>query len=402
MESGTDGGSFSNKSRLKWLILTLSLAISTGTIYYTDVLVDQLKMREKQQVELFAKALEYTINEESGSNIYFITDQILFENKSVPTILTDTSGTIMDYRNITIDSARKDVSRIQSSLESILVNMKETYDPIPVSVRDPSGKMLTFGYVYYNDSKLLIQLTYYPYVQLAILAVIGFVAYLAFNYSRSAEQNRLWVGLAKETAHQLGTPISSLMAWQDFLDEIPEVRRQNITQELDKDIKRLQLITERFSSIGSTPVLKVENLNHIIENTINYLSPRISKKVKINFTSLHEEIECIINAPLFEWVLENLIKNAVDAMEGIGNITISMLRGSDYRILIDITDTGKGIQKGKINQVFSAGFTTKKRGWGLGLALAKRIINNYHGGRIFVKSSEENVGTTFRIVLPSP
>ena len=393
---------FSESSRIKWIILFVSVVIGLGTILYTNQLVNQLKQREKQQVELFAKTLEYTISEESGSNIYFITDQILFENKSIPTILTDPDGNILDYRNINIDSTKKSPSQIKSILLNVLEEMQATYEPIPVSVKDNRDNWITFGYVNYDDSKLLVQLTYYPYVQLSVIAILSLIAYLAFNYSKVAEQNRVWVGLAKETAHQLGTPISSLMAWQEFLKEIPDLKDQEILKEVDKDIKRLQLITERFSSIGSIPVLRVENLNLVIHNSINYLRPRISSKVEIKYISLHEDIECIINAPLFEWVLENLCKNAVDAMDGVGELKITIIRGSDYRILIDIEDTGKGIAKSKIKQVFRPGYTSKKRGWGLGLALAKRIIENYHGGKIFVKNSEENTGTTFRIVLPSP
>ncbi len=391
----------SDKSRVKWIVLALSVFISAGTIFYTSILVEQLKEREQQQIELFAKTLEYTITEETGSNIYFITDQILFANRSIPTILTDQDGRIIDYRNIEIDSFRMDNQSIYRSLNKVLEEMIDSYDPIPVTVRDPLDEPIVYGYVNYSNSFLLTQLTYYPYIQLSVIAIFGFIAYMAFNYSKAAEQNQVWVGLAKETAHQLGTPISSLMAWMEFLKENPAMRDNNLAAELDKDIKRLQLITERFSSIGSVPVLNEENIKQCIADSMNYLRPRISSKVDINIAAINDDIIARVNKPLFEWVLENLCKNAVDAMDGVGKIKIHILRGSESRVFIDISDTGKGIPKSKIKSVFNPGFTSKKRGWGLGLALAKRIIENYHNGRIFVKNSEENQGTTFRISLPS-
>ena len=392
---------FSGKSKVKWIVLVLSLAISTGSIWYTDILVEQLKDREKEQIELFAKTLEYTINEDLGSNIHFITEEVLFQNKSIPTILTDEKGTILQYRNIEIDSVKNSLRQISTKLNSILEEMATTYNPIPVGVRDPRGKEEIYGYIYYDNSFLLAQLTYYPYIQLSVIAVFGFIAYLAFNYSKAAEQNRVWVGLAKETAHQLGTPISSLMAWMEFIREDPEIKNKNIADELDKDIQRLTLITERFSSIGSTPVLKQENVYSLLNNSINYLRPRISSKVLIELSALSDNIDAMVNPPLFDWVIENLCKNSVDAMSGSGVITIQILRGSEKKVLIDISDNGKGIPKSKINDVFNPGFTTKKRGWGLGLALAKRIVENYHNGKIYVKNSEEDKGTTFRIVLPA-
>ncbi|MDH5604001.1 MAG: HAMP domain-containing histidine kinase [Cyclobacteriaceae bacterium] len=390
-----------NKPGVKWVLTIVSICIGSGTIFYTNFLVEQLKEREKQQIELFAKTLEYTINEESGSNIYFITDKILFENKSIPTILTNETGDIIDYRNIAIDSSRHSLSEIQKRLSRAFEDMKNRYEAIPVTVRDGHSSPIIFGYVYYSNSFLLKQLTYYPYVQLAVIALFGFIAYLAFSYSKSAEQNRVWVGLAKETAHQLGTPISSLMAWMELLREDPDMKEKNAITELDKDIRRLQIITERFSSIGSVPALQPENINQIITNGIQYLRPRISSRVSVKTISVSENIMVMINTPLFDWVIENLIKNAVDAMGGEGAITISILRGSERRVFIDVSDNGKGIPKSKIKEVFKPGYTSKKRGWGLGLTLAKRIIEIYHNGKIFVLASDEINGTTFRISLPS-
>jgi signal transduction histidine kinase len=246
---------------------------------------------------------------------------------------------------------------------------------------------------------LLTQLIAYPYIQLSVIAIFAIISYLAFNYSKEAEQNRLWVGLAKETAHQLGTPLSSLMAWMEVLRDDANLREKGFIDELEKDVKKLTIVTERFSSIGSVPVLKQENVVQLVNNVVQYLRPRISAKVRLEVYTLSETIYANVHAPLFEWVIENLCKNAVDAMGSSGLIAIKILRGSESKVLIDISDTGKGIPRSKIPMVFNPGFTTKKRGWGLGLALAKRIIESYHNGQIFVKSSEENQGTTFRIVL---
>ncbi|MBL6446802.1 HAMP domain-containing histidine kinase [Fulvivirga sp. 29W222] len=388
-----------NKSKIKWIVLVVSVLISVASIYYTDILVDQLKERERKQIELFAKALEYTANESLDNNIYFITDQILFENNSIPTILITENGEITGHRNIEIDSSASQVQMNQQLYEE-LEEMRDTYDPIEVRLKDPNtNEIYEVQYVYYKNSFLLTQLIYYPYVQLSVISLFAFIVYLIFNYSKAAEQNRVWVGLAKETAHQLGTPISSLMAWVEYFKDQAQIEDKNLFDELDKDIKKLQVITERFSNIGSTPVLSEENVEVLIKNIIDYLKPRISPKVNMTVDSLTPQITAMINPPLFEWVIENLCKNAVDAMSGSGSINIYILKGSDHRVFVDITDTGKGIPKSKIRQVFSPGFTTKKRGWGLGLTLAKRIIEIYHQGKIFVKSSEENQGTTFRIVL---
>jgi hypothetical protein len=391
---------YQNKSKIKWVLLGISFLISVGSIYYTNRLVNQLKDRERRQIELYAKALEYTINEDFEYNILFVTEEILYQNSSIPTILVAGNGFILDHKNIRIpEHARKDpLPYLTKQLEK----MKTIHPPIEVRLRDPqTGEIYEVQQVYYKNSYILTQLTNYPYVQLSVIAIFAFIAYLAFNYSKAAEQNRVWVGLAKETAHQLGTPLSSLMAWVEYFREDEGLRSKGIVDELDKDIKKLQVITERFSNIGSAPVLKEENIYEVITNTVNYLRPRISTKVNIQVTSLQKEIYAQINAPLFEWVIENLCKNAVDAMAGNGELHVRILRGNERKVFIDITDTGKGIPKSTISKVFNPGFTTKKRGWGLGLTLVKRIIEVYHQGRIFVKSSEENIGTTFRIVLPA-
>lgn len=391
---------YRDNANLKWIILAVSMLISIGTIFFTNVLVNQLKERERNQVKLFARALEYTIND-TENNILFITEEIINKNNSIPTILTDEKNNIISYRNIDVDSAWSE-RRKQMVLADELSDMIKTYPPIEVLAKDPgTQKVLYTQRVYYRNSFLLSELIAYPYIEIAILAIFGFISYLAFNYSRTSEQNRVWVGLAKETAHQLGTPLSSLMAWIEVLRDDPELKKKGVVDELDKDIQKLRMVTERFSSIGSTPVLKDENVYQLINNVVSYLQPRVSSKVKIEVYTLSETIKAKIHAPLFEWVVENLCKNAVDAMGNAGTIAIKILRGSDGKVFIDLSDTGKGIPKKMIGSVFRPGFTTKKRGWGLGLTLAKRIIEIYHEGRIFIKSSEENQGTTFRIELKS-
>lgn len=392
---------YESNTNVKWVVLIASVLISVGSIYYTNVLVDQLKERERQQVELFARALEYIPNStsESSSDINFIAQEILYQNTTIPIILLDSAGDIINHRNIQVNNTWKQ-SRKDEFLQKELARMRNTYDPIEVPLRDPeTDENFGVNYVYYRNSFLLTQLTTYPYIQLSVIAIFAFIAYLAFNYSKVAEQNRVWVGLAKETAHQLGTPLSSLMAWVEVLRDDPNIKNKEIVSELEKDITKLTTVTERFSSIGSVPSLKAENVVTLVNNGVNYLRPRISSKIKIEVFTLSDNIQAMIHAPLFEWVLENLCKNAVDAIGTSGTIAIKILRGSDSKVYIDVSDTGKGIPRSKVNMVFRPGFTTKKRGWGLGLALAKRIIEAYHNGRIFVKTSEENQGTTFRIML---
>jgi signal transduction histidine kinase len=387
---------YESNTNVKWVVLAVSILISIGSIYYTDVLVDQLKTREREQVELFARALEYTLNNES-ENLLFVTDEIIFKNNSIPTIWI-TLDDQYQYRNIKLNEAWSP-GRKERFLQEQVEEMKGVYEPIELTYRNESGELEVLGYVYYKNSFLLTQLITYPYIQLSVIAIFGFIAYLAFNYSKAAEQNRVWVGLAKETAHQLGTPLSSLIAWVEVLRENPALHDKEIIGELEKDIQKLTTVTERFSSIGSVPSLKPENVVALVNNVVNYLRPRISSKIRIEVFNLSDNIQALIHAPLFEWVLENLCKNAVDAIGTSGVIAIKILRGSDSKVFIDITDTGKGIPRSKVAMVFRPGFTTKKRGWGLGLALAKRIIENYHNGKIFVKTSEENQGTTFRIAL---
>ena len=396
---------YDQKSRVKILVAVLALLIGASTVVYTNILVRQVARREQEQIELYAKAQRFIVNTEEESGLIFVQEQIITINKTIPIILTNEAGTIEAGKNLDIPPHLPLADSV-ARLRHELALMKERHPPIVVEYA--AGARI---YIYYNDSHLLAQLRTYPLVQLGVIGSLAVMAYFAFSYSKRSEQNRVWVGLAKETAHQLGTPLSSLVGWQSYLRESERFKDEPITEELGKDIKRLEIITERFSNIGSVPVLNDENLLQVTRNAIAYLESRVSRKVKFAIeTDLPLDTPARVNVPLFDWVVENICKNAVDAMEGRGSITLHLrrvrVRRSWYRraaparqVAVDITDTGKGIAKNKLQSVFLPGFTTKKRGWGLGLALAKRIIENYHEGQLFVKWSELGRGTTFRIVL---
>ena len=389
---------YQNRSTLKYVVLIVSLIIGTASIYYTNRLVDDLKEREKELIQLYANTLEYAANENNSDNLIFIFQEIIVANNTIPVISTDAQGNPTLDKNVAIPEGISEEEREQLLRKELRI-MRQEHEPIEITLRYSNGEVYDYQYVYYKNSYLLRQLQYYPYVQLTVIAVFGVLAYVAFSYSKTAEQNRVWVGLAKETAHQLGTPLSSLMAWVEYFKSEPRLAEMGITDELGKDIKKLEMITARFSNIGSVPILKEERLYEVIQATISYLQPRISTKVNIE---VHEEspgITAAINKPLFDWVIENLCKNAVDAMSGIGKIDVIISKSSDGKVFIDVTDNGKGMNKSNLKRVFQPGFTTKRRGWGLGLTLVKRIVENYHQGKIVVKSSVVDGGTTFRIVL---
>jgi signal transduction histidine kinase len=395
---------YDQKSRVKLLVLVLALLVGLVTMLYTKRLIQRLSEREQQQIDLYAKTLRYIITSEESSNMPFLLEQIINANTTIPVILTDGEN-IVDTRNLGLSPNLAPADSVRQ-IRALLLEMQQRHQPIVIEL---GGN--THNYIFYQDSVLLRDLRTYPWVQLGVIASLAMMAYLSFSYSRRAEQNRVWVGLAKETAHQLGTPLSSLVGWQSYLRESERFHDEPIVEELGKDIKRLEIITERFSNIGSVPVLKAENLYHTTRNAIAYLESRVSRKVKFAIeTDLPLDTPACINVPLFDWVVENICKNAVDAMDGRGSITLHLKRVRHRRrwwtrrpqppqVAIDITDTGKGIPRNKLESVFSPGYTTKKRGWGLGLALARRIIENYHQGRLFVKASEVGKGTTFRLIL---
>jgi signal transduction histidine kinase len=257
------------------------------------------------------------------------------------------------------------------------------------------------SYVYYKDSYLLTQLRFFPYIQLSVIAIFLIIAYTTFNSSRRSEQNQVWVGLAKETAHQLGTPISSLMAWVELLKDKFNAEDDPLILQMENDVKRLEIVADRFSKIGSKPILTSHSVYETIKDYVDYFSVRVSDKIEFTVTG-DENQEALLNIPLFDWVIENILKNAVNAIEGRGNISVNIIENLvKEQIFVDITDTGKGIPRSKFEAIFQPGFTTRKRGWGLGLSLTKRIIENYHRGQIFVKESELGKGTTFRIIIKS-
>ncbi|GAB4107580.1 HAMP domain-containing sensor histidine kinase [Echinicola sediminis] len=380
---------YHNRGKVKWIIFIASLVISVGSIYYTDTLVSELKEREMKQITLYANAMEYVAN--NSDNLTFIHKGIIQENNNIPVIVADAFGNPTNqYRNIKFkkNATEEDIDK---KLRAEVQRMKIDYEPIQI---------VDNQFLYYTNSELLTRLKYYPYIQLSVILVFGVLAFAVFNQSKIAEQNRVWAGLTKETAHQLGTPIASLMAWIDYLKNSPVwEENKEVIVELDKDVTKLRMVTERFSNIGSAPVIKEENVYNIVDEAVNYLRPRISSKVSITLNSHAEDVEAMMNKSLFEWVVENICKNAVDAMKGEGKIEINIVKDSEKFVHIDIADTGKGIDKSMFKKVFNPGFTTRQRGWGLGLTLAKRIIEGYHRGRIFVYHSEVGKGTTFRIVL---
>jgi signal transduction histidine kinase len=361
--------------------------IGMVSLIYTNNLVTKLKSQERKNVELWAEATSLMNLSDPDQNVDFIISSIIENNNTVPVILTDESDSIIASRNF--DGAKiNDYAYLKKNLAKIKVKNK------PIIINLDKGH---YNLIYYKDSIILTMLIYYPYIQLCIIILFILVSYLAFSSSRKAEQNQVWVGMSKETAHQLGTPTSSLAGWIEVLQhKYPEI---GITKELALDVQRLEKVTERFSRIGSKPALTRENIIITISKTIDYLKLRSSSKVKfINDFNNNDEVFVPVNSALFEWVIENVSKNAIDAMEGSGEITIRVTQ-TEKNAIIDISDTGKGIPKSALKKIFNPGFTTKQRGWGLGLSLAKRIIEEYHNGKIFVRQSEIGKGSCIRIIL---
>ncbi len=375
------------------LLLLVALLIGLSTLYYTDILVKNLSEREKKQIDLYAKGLRFAISSENSGNMNFLFESIIENNNSIPVILADENSKPVSTKNVFVDSTWTEKQK-DRYLQKQIEEMKSQYAPIVV---DYPGINLK-NYIYYKNSKLLTQLKYYPYIQLVAISVFILISYLAFSYSRRSEQDKVWVGMSKETAHQLGTPLSGLMAWAEILKEDERIKNDGIIVEIEKDINRLATITERFSNIGSLPSYKTEDIYELVSNIIDYLKHRVGRNIEFQVVNHLGKVELQINRALFEWVIENITKNAIDAMGGKGKLTITLSIVNKHTV-IDITDSGKGIPQNQFKKVFQPGFTTKQRGWGLGLTLVKRIVEEYHQGKIFVKSSEIGRGTTFRIVL---
>lgn len=364
----------------------VSLLLVSLFLLYSHRLIKELSEEEHSKIEVWAESMRILSSESNEGEIPLIL-KVIQSNHTIPVMLLDANDNVLTYKNIIIPSKdslkilAKKVDKLKASGNKIMI-------PINAS---------TTQYLYYDDSTLLRKLTYYPYIQLFVMIVFLFVVFFSISSAKRAEQNKLWVGLSKETAHQLGTPISSLMAWIELL------KMKNVDEKLlvdmNKDVIRLKTIAERFSKIGSKPEIIEVDIVPTIQQAVGYMSKRTSSKVVVETILPKEAVIVNLCVPLFEWVIENLCKNAIDAMDGIGNITLKLEAIEERLVVIEIADTGKGIPKSKFNTIFEAGYTTKSRGWGLGLTLVKRIVEEYHEGRIFVKSSEINKGTTFRIEL---
>lgn len=365
----------------------LSKEIRSEFLRYPPILVDYKVSKNYiyyKDSNLFTK-LRQTLNDLVETFI----SEVVVNTASAPVILTDEKMNIIDYGNI--DSVKMDHP---DEVLKMIAQMQSAHEPVVADLGEGVKR-----FIYYDDSQTLKQLRIFPFVQLGIFAAFLLISYFAFSNARRAEQNLVWVGMAKETAHQLGTPISSLEGWIEYLRELEGMKgNEKILTELESDVNRLSLVAERFSKIGSVPQLNPENVKAVLERNVDYMRRRASEKAKMN-VYCEEELQFKINKQLFDWVLENLLKNALDAMDGEGEIDVEVSTDSKS-ILIDITDTGKGIPKGKFETIFEPGYSTKRRGWGLGLSLTKRIVEEYHNGKIFVKQSEVGKGTTFRIALP--
>jgi signal transduction histidine kinase len=375
---------------LDWRVLLAAIAILivSGTIWYSSYLAEKIEKEERQKVEQWIEASASLLNPiNTDTRLPFMITQ---NNDDIPIIATDEKDSITGYQNLDSSLAERSPDFLQRKLKQF-----KSENP-PVIWTDPLDTRRVNRY-YYGHSKLLKEVQYYPLVQLFIVGLFITFTLLLLRSSYRSTQNQVWAGMAKETAHQLGTPVSSLEGWLEILREVPD--NEKVVQELGKDISRLRLVSDRFGKIGSTPKLEEHNVVDQVEDMVEYIRKRASGKVMFAINT-HQKtyIPARLSGPLFDWVIENLLKNALDAMEGKGSITINIIEG-EKNVIIDVTDTGKGISKQNISKVFRPGFTTKKRGWGLGLTLSKRIIDQYHKGSLIVKYSEPGKGTTFRIVL---
>lgn len=396
---------YEQKRRWKFILLAFAITIAGASLWYTNYLVKNISNAERTRAEVWAKSTKNIIdmpdvNDEFITFIYSIRDSL-----SVPAIVTNEKDSIMTWKGL-------DTTKTNFELEA---SDKLKYDPVyfrnqlaEMKAQHPEPIEIDLNrftdekwFVYYKDSTLLMQLRVFPYIQLTVIAIFLLVAYLVFSSSRRSEQNQVWVGMAKETAHQLGTPISSLMAWIELLKSRYAADGDNLISEMEHDVKRLEVITDRFSKIGSKPVLQNHVVYDVISEYIDYFRVRTSEKIQFVLNG-DEHAEALLNIPLFDWVLENLFKNAVNAIEGTGKIEVSVTENyAKEQVFIDVSDTGRGIPRARFETIFQPGFTTRKRGWGLGLSLTKRIVENYHSGQIFVKDSEIGKGTTIRIILKS-
>ena len=379
--------------QVKIILVVAAIAIAVVSLVASNILTKDLARQERTKMEVWAEAMRALSQADENTDLALVL-KVLNDNNTIPVVVLDNDENVTDFRNVVINAKNyKDSLLYVSDMAKRLKNNKQN---IRIQLSDASNEYID---VCYDDSLMLKRLALYPYVQLGVVMLFVVVAIFALLTSKRAEQNKVWVGLSKETAHQLGTPISSLMAWTTILKETyPD---DDLLPEMDKDVKRLQLIADRFSKIGSLPEAVPVSLSEVLDHVIDYMDRRTSKTIQLKKVFPADDIIIRLNASLFEWVIENLCKNAVDAMGGeSGTITLRVETVGE-RVVVEVSDTGKGIKKKDMRNVFRPGFTTKSRGWGLGLSLAKRIVEEYHNGKIFVKSSELGKGTTFRIELKS-
>ena len=386
--------------QVKILLVSAAVLIGAASLLWSHYLVRDLAAEERERMEVWAEAMRSLNHADEQTDLALVL-RIINGNNTIPVVVLGQEGEVQTYRNLHIKGAKTEADSllaVQQQAAQMKANgqVLRVYMDIPEDAAPDAEP--DYMEICYDESIMLKRLAAYPYIQLGIVFIFVVVAIFALLSSKRAEQNKVWVGLSKETAHQLGTPISSLMAWVAVLRE--NYPADELLPEMDKDVKRLQMIAERFSKIGSKPEPKPENLNEVINHVVDYISRRTSNRVDIVCRMPQQPLYVNMCAPLFEWVVENLCKNAIDAMDGRGTITITAWE-EKQRFVIEVADTGKGIARNRFQSVFSPGFTTKTRGWGLGLSLAKRIVEEYHKGRIFVKSSEIGQGTTFRIELQS-
>lgn len=380
---------FANFRNVKYILIAIAAVIAAASLLVSNSLVKDLKAEEEKKMEIWAEAMN-SLNRADANTDLALVLTVLNGNTTIPVVVTDSNGAISLHRNIEFSAGADSLA----VLMQMVADMRLRDQKIRVDLGTEEGS--DYLEVCYSDSLILKQLAYYPYVQLAVVLLFFAICFVAILSSKRAEQNRVWVGLSKETAHQLGTPISSLMAWTAVLKE--KYPTDELLPEMERDVARLQRVAERFSKIGSLPEPTSEDLVDVIDRAVEYVKRRSPARVAYTVNYPKRPLLVRMNAPLIEWVVENLCKNAIDAMNGAGSIIVTVSQ-SDDKAFVEIADTGKGISKSKHKRVFEPGYTTKKRGWGLGLSLAKRIMEQYHKGRIFVKQSAPGKGTTFRMEL---
>jgi len=382
-------------------LLTFAIVIASGSLLYTNYLVRNIEHSERTRAQVWAMGMRQIIASDDNDDLPFAT--AVRDSSIVPAIVTDAKGEIVTAKGLDTtktwlegaSNEKKTLKYDPQYFKDMLETMEaQSHEPIKINLRGIGDEL-----IYYKDSDLLSELRVFPYIQLSVIAVFLLLAYSTFNSSRKSEQNQVWVGLAKETAHQLGTPISSLMAWVELIKDKFNAEDDPLVAEMENDIKRLEIVADRFSKIGSKPKLEVHSVYDVINDFVDYFKVRVSNNISFEMAG-NRDLKAGLNIPLFDWVLENLLKNAVNAIDGKGKIKVDITTNKvKDQVFIDVTDTGKGIPRSKFITVFQPGYTTRKRGWGLGLSLTKRMVENYHDGHIVVRDSELGKGTTFRITL---